>query len=72
MVNPATKELEEFIDRCVTDIEDNPESMNAGLANALLQQIVSRSVLTQKFVFDQISLFERLAVHKLGNCSFKH
>ena len=43
VMSPSTKELHEFIARCVADIEDNPESMSAGLANDLLKQIVGQS-----------------------------
>ena len=54
-MNGATDntEVNEFISRCVKDIQSNPESMQAGLSSVLLKQIsVTSSSLQGKVTKD--------------------
>ena len=54
-MNGATEnaEVNEFINRCVEDIQSSPESMQAGLSSVLLKQIsVTSSSLQYKITKD--------------------
>ena len=49
-------ELSQFLDRCVSDIEKSPESMQAGLSSVLLQEICLSTAKMQVAVAKQVFL----------------
>jgi hypothetical protein len=50
------RELNDFINRCLTEIKNSPESMNAGLSSQLLKQIVVASADLQYKVIKDVYL----------------
>jgi len=52
----AKSELSLFLDRCVTDIEQSPESLQAGLSSVLLQEICVSTPKMQVAIAKQVFL----------------
>ena len=48
--------MTDFIDKCVTEIQESPESMRAGMSSVLLKTIATTSVSLQDAVGKQVYL----------------